>query len=403
MKKVLERFASSSDAIKIQIIDRLADSSDPRARSVLDEIDTMPLEGSVRKHLEKKLIAIEQQRPPVPTTVKKVVRLLSATDPSSRIQGISQARKSGTADVIPVLAKHMTAEVNTHVASFLVTTIGALGGVRTLSLILRYLKSEDIRVQGNAVETIGEIIRRDISPGLSNFLDSPNNRVRANAALALYSPYQERVRDVLIEMSSHYETNMRASSAWAMGHVREIWAVEALERLAEDKQALVRKNAMNSLSKLESFRASSALLRARTRVFGDANLFAGIDEAPPEKDNPADPPASSMGDAISSMDTYARKFAEGNVDLESIGRDVVKDAQLRLLDLSGDEYGNIRALLRDIAQLNRRKRETESKNISSLWGKIRTKEDPALSFVEREIAKKLREIGSEMRRLFAHG
>lgn len=398
----LDKFAAADDKHKLHLIKKLCSSSDIRAQVLLDEIQTMPLNPPIRAAIKKHVEALNKKRPPAPDSIKKAVRLLSSSDPGSRIQGILQAKKIGNPNTLPLLANYLRAEVNAHVASFLVTSIGALGGVRTLSLILKYIKNEDIRVQGNAVETIGEIVRRDITPGLAGFLDSNNNRVRANAALALYSPHQDRVRDVLMDMSGHDEINMRASAAWALGHIREIWSVEILEKLADDKQALVRKNALNSLSRLESFRASSALLRARSKVFGDAAPFAEDMEVASESSPvQGDAAATRKSDTISSFDSYALKFANPQANLEQIGQDVLKDAQLRLLDLSGDKFAAIRALLRDIAQLNRRKKETESRNSSSLWGKLRTKEDPALSYIEREISKKLRAVGAEMRQIIS--
>ncbi|MBI5555031.1 MAG: HEAT repeat domain-containing protein [Elusimicrobia bacterium] len=85
---------------------------------------------------------------------------------------------------------------------------------------------------------------------LTPFLQDPDNRVRANAAKALYEFDQEKAFATLQEMVANDNKWMRLSAAWALGEIASSEAINILLQLSADTEFHVRQRVLKSLNAL---------------------------------------------------------------------------------------------------------------------------------------------------------
>ena len=130
-----------------------------------------------------------------------------------------------------------------RVISFVIRVFGELGMVDFLKAILPYLDSQDDRIRANAVEAVGRLGYR--GGELSKFLEDSNNRVRANAIVALASWLD--VTEAINLMSQHHDPLFRKSLLYAIKQVRDQCALNALEYLIHDNEVSVRNQALEVL------------------------------------------------------------------------------------------------------------------------------------------------------------
>lgn len=107
-------------------------------------------------------------------------------------------------------------------------------------------------IRARGVEVLGEelMIEKDssiVEKLLVPFLSDKNNRVRGNAAKALYSHNKELALKCLKEMSQNKDQWMRASAAWALGEIGGQEATKILLTLLEDADYNVQKRVLKSL------------------------------------------------------------------------------------------------------------------------------------------------------------
>lgn len=113
--------------------------------------------------------------------------------------------------------------------------LSAVGGICRTDRILRaerFLDHDDERVVANAIEAIGQV---NLPKGLDLILPklgSRNNRIKANAAIALFVNGRYEVVETLKPMLLHSDPLMRASAAFAIGELtRMAHREDLIERL----------------------------------------------------------------------------------------------------------------------------------------------------------------------------
>ncbi|MCK4533753.1 HEAT repeat domain-containing protein [bacterium] len=108
-----------------------------------------------------------------------------------------------------------------------------------------YIRARGVEVLGEElkIEKDNTIVEKLLIP----FLKDKNNRVRGNAAKALYPHNKELALKSLKEMSQTKDPWMRASAAWALGEIGGQEATKILLTLLEDSDYNVQKRVLKSL------------------------------------------------------------------------------------------------------------------------------------------------------------
>jgi HEAT repeat protein len=108
--------------------------------------------------------------------------------------------------------------------------------------------NSQVRARADSVEMIPatvndpKIAERMLRP----YLSDPNNRVRANAAVAIHRYNPEASIDSLRKMTSSADKWMRLSAAWALGQISSPEAVPLLRKLIDDPEERIRRKAVEA-------------------------------------------------------------------------------------------------------------------------------------------------------------
>ncbi len=115
------------------------------------------------------------------------------------------------------------------------------------------------RARADSVEVIADIFKDTTKAAemLKPFLGDPDNRTRANAAVAYHRYDPEKAVAVLHEMASDKDKWMRLSAAWALGQIGDSDTTKVLERLLDDPDTEVKNKARLSLEKIISSERST--------------------------------------------------------------------------------------------------------------------------------------------------
>ena len=119
------------------------------------------------------------------------------------------------------------------------------------------LENEDPAERANAVEAIAADIVDEKEDSriakinkLEELLNDDNNRVRANAAKALYEIDKEKSLFTLKGMIENDSKRMRASAIWALGEIATEEAMELVLTLSSEEDEIVRFNVKSALNKI---------------------------------------------------------------------------------------------------------------------------------------------------------
>ena len=92
-------------------------------------------------------------------------------------------------------------------------------------------------MRANAVEAFEDSGDAQCIALLRPYLQDADNRVRANAAKALWTLGSEDGREALLSMLRHDEEAMRLSAVWAIGELRFEGAMDVLIARAEEESS----------------------------------------------------------------------------------------------------------------------------------------------------------------------
>jgi HEAT repeat protein len=106
----------------------------------------------------------------------------------------------------------------------------------------------DRRVVANSVEALEALDREELLDLVRIFAAHPNNRIRANAAKALWTMGDRQARTLLDEMLADPDEMMRLSATWLLGEIDHPLRIELLTKLSTtDPAERVRAKALNIL------------------------------------------------------------------------------------------------------------------------------------------------------------
>ncbi|MCK4824854.1 HEAT repeat domain-containing protein, partial [bacterium] len=117
------------------------------------------------------------------------------------------------------------------------------------------MQDSNPHVRARGVEVIEAELVKEMDPEvavklLMPFLQDSDNRVKANAAKALYSFDKPRALDTLKEMTENSDKWMRVSAAWAFGEIGTEDAIDPLLELTTDSEYHVKRRAIKSLDQI---------------------------------------------------------------------------------------------------------------------------------------------------------
>ncbi|MEA2081912.1 MAG: HEAT repeat domain-containing protein [Elusimicrobiota bacterium] len=109
------------------------------------------------------------------------------------------------------------------------------------------------RVRADTVELLAEMFKTSpiMEELLGPYLNDPNNRVRGNAAIALFPRNRRRALDNVSEMGKADDVWMRMTAAWVCGEMGVSEGVKIMTPLLNDSSFHVRKRALASFKKLK--------------------------------------------------------------------------------------------------------------------------------------------------------
>ncbi len=135
----------------------------------------------------------------------------------------------GRGEVAARLLQQLLSESRSQVRASLVSTLGALGDLTTLSGLMPLLADPEARVRANTVEAMqrlgGSVVRATVKP----LLHDPNNRVMANAAICLFEEDPDQVREILTAGLRSPDRFQRASASYACFVVASRYPAELLD------------------------------------------------------------------------------------------------------------------------------------------------------------------------------
>jgi class 3 adenylate cyclase len=183
-----------------------------------------------------------------PEALPWVIGMLADGDDGTRLQAVLSVAKLGDPRddaAFDALIGRFGKEPSDKVLSALITAVGKLTtearAERSIAVLKPFLDSPNERIVANAVEALGQPRSARCTDLILPKLGSRHNRVKANAAMALFAAGHIEVIDSLKPMLMHSDPLMRSSAAFAIGE---------LTLIADDEQWLARWQARSQQLKL---------------------------------------------------------------------------------------------------------------------------------------------------------
>lgn len=152
-------------------------------------------------------------------------------------------------DTIPILIEKYRADTDLRRKALMISFLSRFKSITLLSAFDDALQARDARLRANAIEAIGDLklpvdeLRKRIVP----YLNDPNNRIRANAILAMAKIAPEKVKSQIIEMCNSDDVQLRRSAAFILCMIPPIDFFNEAEKLIVDENETVRKRMIQSL------------------------------------------------------------------------------------------------------------------------------------------------------------
>jgi HEAT repeat protein len=158
-----------------------------------------------------------------------ILDLLNDPEPRIRdesVKAIQRLAEINDQDVLNALFKRLEREGSEKVQATLIAGIGKLCRSDEILRLGVYLDSSNDRVVANAVEALGHHPISQVTDLLLPKLGSTHNRIKANAAMALFYTgnlqVQLHILNTLKPMLMHTNPLMRSSAAFAIGELTHI-------------------------------------------------------------------------------------------------------------------------------------------------------------------------------------
>jgi len=190
-----------------------------------------------------------------------LIPMLDDPVPEIRIQSIHAVIEVFKGTSISPILKRLSVESVGNVRSTIISQIGKIAGEDILGQLSGFLTDEDERVVSTTIEAMFRAKPQNPSPGtlltLRGFLQSDNNRIKANAIIALWNWGWEEALQTLLELLSSNSIEQNRSGLFCLGEIlaasagKEESTAEKLEQAlkeAVEEQGRGLKERANSLA-----------------------------------------------------------------------------------------------------------------------------------------------------------
>ena len=152
-------------------------------------------------------------------------------------------------ETIPELIKQYRVDNDLRRKATMVSFFSIFKSISFLEVFEDALKSKEARLRANAIEAIGDLNlpAEELKKRILPFLHDNNNRIRANAILAMAKIVPNELRNQIVEMCSSEDVQLRRSAAFILGIIPPNTYYKEAEKLIEDKNEYVKKRMIMSL------------------------------------------------------------------------------------------------------------------------------------------------------------
>ncbi|PKL50952.1 MAG: hypothetical protein CVV42_01235 [Candidatus Riflebacteria bacterium HGW-Riflebacteria-2] len=155
---------------------------------------------------------------------------------------------------IPILIDKYRQDEDLRRKALMISFLARFRSVTLLPIFDEGLQARDARLRANSIEAVGDLALPpdDIKKRVEEHLHDPNNRIRANAILALAKLEPEKIKPELQEMVNSNDVQLRRSAAFILGMIPSDEYHDLGAALIADKSEVVRKRMIQSLRNFSS-------------------------------------------------------------------------------------------------------------------------------------------------------
>ncbi len=152
-------------------------------------------------------------------------------------------------DTIPILIDKYHADTDLRRKALMISFLSRFKSITLLSAFDDALEARDARLRANAIEAIGDLklSEEELLKRIVPYLNDPNNRIRANAILAMAKIKPEKVKAQIIDMCNSDDVQLRRSAAFILCMIPPQDFFAQAEKLIVDENETVRKRMIQSL------------------------------------------------------------------------------------------------------------------------------------------------------------
>jgi len=187
-----------------------------------------------------------------------VTRLTASNNTDDRRRGFELAARINDPSLFHRLEQAYQAEDVPFLKPMMLGVLAMLDGVASRPYILEALESPEHRLRASAVEAAGLIQNDDLLQRVLPLLRDQDNRVAANAAVALKDFGSIKVLEALEQMLESEDVNRRDSAAFALAHLKSEAALYLLVKASRDPAKTVRNKVVKGLEALAAEGSSEA-------------------------------------------------------------------------------------------------------------------------------------------------
>jgi HEAT repeat protein len=195
--------------------------------------------------------------------VPALLEILSHENPNTRLYAAMALGRMADKTVSGHLIELLKKDDNKKVRATVITSLGFIGEAEFYDIIVKYgFEDKDPHVRASAIEALAKL---KIAPGkisgvIKKALEDINNRVIANACIALWKIDDLSAMTYVTKLVKNPDKWYRASASYVLGQIASVEAVNILLSLKNDAEADVRLNAARALGNIKSPKAITALV-----------------------------------------------------------------------------------------------------------------------------------------------
>jgi HEAT repeat protein/ATP/ADP translocase len=186
------------------------------------------------------------------TTISTLIKVLEKEEENIKIFALEIISKLGLVQLLPYLRELLKKkDMSSKVRASLVKCIGSFSSQDVFPILKEYLDDPDDRVRANLLEILIENIEdynnEEMRNILINKLADPSNRVKVLSAVGLAKLSDARGLETIKELYSSSDANLRAGVVYALGKIHTEESRYLLWKALEDPSVRVRLNAVKGI------------------------------------------------------------------------------------------------------------------------------------------------------------